>query len=312
MMGRFSRDVLLGALLGCSFHGGLAHADESEPPAETLFREAKQLMADGHYAPACEKLAESERLDPASGTLLTLALCREGEGKTMTAWKTFQAAAELARHDAREDREAIAREHEKALGPKLSRLEIVLGSHEAGLVIKRDGVPLYEASPGDSAPLDPGDYDIEVTAPRRRPYRAVAHVEGPGVTVVTIPKLIPLPAPPAPELPAKIQAQRIGAYAVGGFGIATLGIGIGLGIHAKVSQDQANRICPASACGDQHAVNLNHDARVSADWATVSLVVGAAGLATATVLLLTAPKALSRKSAASAIRYDPSSVGFRW
>src|SRR5262245_52435554 len=89
----------------------IAHASPSEPDpdrvpssedaalAEELFRAAKALMTEGRNVEACPKLAESYRLDPAGGTLLTLALCHETTGRTASAWADFTNAIALAKRD---------------------------------------------------------------------------------------------------------------------------------------------------------------------------------------------------------------------
>src|SRR5262245_49529895 len=84
--------------------GAIARADP--PPdvaahAEELFRDGKRLMTEGKYAEACPKLAESHRLDPAGGTLLTLGLCHEAEGRTATAWAELKEAAAIGKQTGR-------------------------------------------------------------------------------------------------------------------------------------------------------------------------------------------------------------------
>src|ERR1700722_8909097 len=69
--------------------------------AEVLFFEGKQLMLAGKYAAACAKLAASERLDPAAGTLMNLADCYEKNGQLASAWVTFRDAATASERDGR-------------------------------------------------------------------------------------------------------------------------------------------------------------------------------------------------------------------
>src|ERR1700722_3703046 len=73
--------------------------------AQVLFDQGKALMDKGDYLRACTQLEESQKVQAAGGTLLFLALCREGEGKTATAWTRFNETVSMARRDGRSDRE---------------------------------------------------------------------------------------------------------------------------------------------------------------------------------------------------------------
>jgi len=65
--------------------------------AEASFQQAKKLMSEGKYAEACPRLEESDRLDPADGTKLNLAVCYEQIGDTSKACETLAAALKSLR-----------------------------------------------------------------------------------------------------------------------------------------------------------------------------------------------------------------------
>src|SRR5215207_9045421 len=60
--------------------------------ADRMFREGQQAAARGDYATACGKFEDSQRLDPAPGTLLNLADCYEHASRLALALRTWQAA----------------------------------------------------------------------------------------------------------------------------------------------------------------------------------------------------------------------------
>jgi hypothetical protein len=143
-------------------------ATHDEAMAETLFKDAKRLMAAGDYASACPKLAESQKLDPGGGTLTALALCHEQIGKTATAWAEFIEVRTGAQQGGRADREKYARQHIAALEPNLSRLTILVDPGTAQLAdvtIKRDRISVGQAAWGVASPVDPGEHVIEASAP---------------------------------------------------------------------------------------------------------------------------------------------------
>jgi hypothetical protein len=289
--------------------------------AQALFDDAKASMEKGDYAAACPKLEESQRLQPAGGTLLFLGLCLEGTGKTASAWARFNEALSTARRDARTDRERVAQQHVATLAAKLTRLDIVVpdGARAAsGLRVSRDGEDIPAPLWGAPIPVDPGQHTVRVTAARMKPWETVVATAGDGATAsVTVPPLEPDPdatapeaipsavvtAPPTPPPPPPPQeaehatggGQRTIALLVGGAGVVALGIGTYFGVTAlskKNSETPANG-CPNGSTGGcmSAGVAISQDAFHDGNVATIALGVGAAALIGGAVLWLTAPSA---------------------
>jgi hypothetical protein len=78
--------------------------ESSDARAARLFEEGRESFVAGNLVDACPKLAESYRLDPATGTLMALALCHEQEGKLALAWAELNEAEARARQEGRSDR----------------------------------------------------------------------------------------------------------------------------------------------------------------------------------------------------------------
>src|SRR5260370_18290385 len=184
--------------------------------AEALFESGRQLVAEGKYADACPKFADSQRLDASTATLLNLASCWEKLGRTATAWATYREAQSAAHAAGRKDYMATAERHANALAPKLARLTIHVPQPVEGIQIERDGVVVDRAEWGLALPVASGAHVIAATAPGRQAWASAIHIAQDGAApAVRVPALDPLPvesspaasapAPPTPTAQAPVH-----------------------------------------------------------------------------------------------------------
>ena len=218
--------------------------------AETLYKQGRELMAEGKYAEACPKFAESYRLDPVTGTLLNLATCHETQGRLATAWSEFNDAISAARRDGREDRVRYAQEHLAAIEPKLSRLTITVAPDAdlEGLEITLNGSSIGRAALGVATPLDPGEHVITAGAPGKKEWSVTVKLETPGESkMVAVPALERAPVPvvqPGPVLTsppplgpppaADVRMERPTPTAVYVSGVITLALAAGAAITSSM------------------------------------------------------------------------------
>lgn len=278
-----------------------ARAQQDAAAAEALFREGMVLLDSGRYGEACQKLGDSQKLDPASGTLLALALCHEKQGHTASAWASYVDAASLARRDGRRDREESAQRRAAELEKQLSRLTIDLsvGARAiAGIEVRRDGQPVPASALGSPLPIDPGEHVVEATAPRRRPARLTVRIGPSEATAVTIPVLEEETVQPPPlthrepaqsDEPSGVHPRRTFGVILGGVGLASIAVGGLFGMQAFSKADESRERCPSSRCADRSAFELNDDARTAATVSNVFIGVGAAAAVAGAVLFFTAP-----------------------
>ena len=195
--------------------------------AQALFDEGKRLMQGGHFADACPKLVESQRLNPGGGTLLAIGLCYEGQGRIASAWANFNLALSEARREHRPEREALAEQHIKALEPRLLRVRVVPLERSPGLQVRRGDEIIGDAQWGVPVPIDAGRYHFAASAPGKQGWEEDADLTGEGKTIdVSIPALanaaivpsplrepppqvLPVP-PPAPPPPSRRLADALG------------------------------------------------------------------------------------------------------
>lgn len=332
--------VLLVLVWSSSFVGG-AQAQPVPPTqadkaaAESLFDQAGQLIAQKKYAEACRKLEDSQKLDPAVGTLLNLALCYEKSDRPASAWATYREAAAAARAAGQADRERKARAGADALESQLPRMLIQLKVPGlAGLEVRRDGTPVPASLWGTPTPVDPGDHEIQVTAPGYQPWTSkVALPSGGTVVSVEIPALVPQvtshkspekgdsaesprspgsstvrPGPGATEARHWRPTQTAGVV-VGGLGVVGLALGGYFGLRAQSRWSDAKESCPGlAACPNGEGPRAQKDASTMAQASTIAIALGGVALAGGITLWVLAPGRHPNASQARLTTY-PSSNG---
>jgi hypothetical protein len=286
---------LAGALASQGAHAQSAVPDL--PIAQALFEEARTLMTAGRYDEACAKLSESQHLDPASGTLLNLAVCHEKQGKTATAWAEYNDVLAITRKEGNLERQKIASQRIRELEPMLSHLSVSSPSEvvKRDLMIKLDGVQLGAAAWGMAIPVDPGVHFVEITAPGRKPWSgSVAVGSGGASSVVTVLALDPQENPAkrdtagtGPAVAMSSERKRL-AYILGASGTLVLGSGIFFGVRAKSEWDERNAHCVGGIC-DEEAVGASKRAHNFALAADGAFGLGLIGLGLGAYFALTRP-----------------------
>ena len=283
--------------------------------AEAAFAEARTLMRQGKYPEACPRFEASFTLDPALGTLMNLSDCFERTGRTASAWVRFREAAAMAVQQGHREREAIARDRVAALEPGLCRL-VIRTEHGPSLFVLRDGKVVDRAALGLSVPVDRGAHTLVAKAGGGE-FTAAVDVPAPApgascaLTTVEIPVLLAgeqAPAPPAtgpdvgPPRPSPSSSSwttshtlSVGAASAG---VVALGVGTVFTLKAAGQKSDGDALCTSAGCTPE-GQSLLRDAGASADIATVTVVVGAALVATGSVLWLISP---SLRPAATALQ----------
>lgn len=276
--------------------GALGQASADTEAADRAFNEALALMDSGRYAEACPKLEVSQRLAPASGTLLNLADCYEHLGRIGSAWNTFEEAARRAKAGGKRERERVARERAAALGPRLSRIVLFAPNYApADLLVVLDDAPMLGAVWGIPVVVDAGNHRLVARASGRQSFSTTLGPVAQGQTLsFQVPDLAPASADsPAvggqlPSAPTSIDGQRVGALVSAGVGVVGLAAGTAFGLHSKAKHQESDDGCPGGRC-NQNGVTAMDEARTAGNWATAGFILGGVGLATASVLWFVRP-----------------------
>jgi hypothetical protein len=250
----------------------LAQAGDG-PAAEVLFQEGRKALDAGDYQEASQKFAESQRLDPAAGTLMNLATCEEKLGKLATAWQHWKEAIDsLQPADART---TFARQRVQSLEKRLPHLTVSLAAGGEGARLFRDDVELGTASQGVALPVDPGPHTVTVQAAGHRPEsKAFSMTEGEE-------KKVELHAPndsdSASDAEARAHRRTLG-WALGGAGIVGVGTALVTGILLNDKKSTVETDCPNKMCRSSDGVDAADSGPTLLVVNGVAWVIGAAGL----------------------------------
>lgn len=304
---RASRLFSLLLSFSLTLSAGRAHAEDKqrEITALALFESGRQAMQQGRFDEACPKFAESYQLDAGLGTLLNLALCRERQGKTATAYFIYSEARIQAAKLSDSERREVCDERLAALSPRLSHLKVTGPSPGPERPwVSLDGVRLGDAALDGPLPLDPGQHEVRFGADGRRVRTMVVDVPGDAATVelklaIEDLELEPrLQAPPRvsssadrPQSAPAISWWRSAATRNALFGASASAIAVGsyFGLRARSAWSERDRHCPKDRC-DAQAVAASERAHRFAIGADIGFGLALATAGLGTYLWLTTPK----------------------
>jgi hypothetical protein len=275
-MRRTSVAIVLCVLLGASAPAYAQRKDAAT--AEALFRQGRQAMESKNYNEACPRFAESQKLDPAAGTLMNLATCEEKLTKLASAWQHWKEAVDAL--PAGDDRIPFARSRVDDLEKRLPKLQVILAaSTEKGAKVFRDEIELGSASQGVMLPVDPGQHAIVVRLQGHLPgWATVTVAEGESkqieVHVGAVERVVEPPVQVAPK-----STSRTLGWVLGGVGLAGVGTGVVTGLMIASKQRTVDSDCSADkTCASQRGLDAASSGKTLLIANTAAWIVGGLGL----------------------------------
>lgn len=293
--------------------------------AKTLFDQGVRDLMAGQLDKACPAIDRSYKLDPRPGTLFTLAECEAQRGRIASAVARYTEYLALykqfspTKRAEQKDRADTSRAQIASLTPQvpLVTLRLPEGAPD-DVAVRHDGEILPALSLSAPISVDPGENLFTTQVPggppvehrldlkrgerrelvlvvlREVPAAPSSSAEAAPSTAAISSGFAPPPvagAKPSSE-PVDNRALRLGAIAVGAVGVSGVVFGAVTGILALDRKATVNAECHRVATGDActpAGVTAGEQLKVLGAASTAAFVIGAAGLATAGVLLLVMP-----------------------
>jgi hypothetical protein len=287
---------------------GTAYADK----ADALFKKAKKQLAEKRYPEACATFEQVDKLDPGIGAKLNVGKCYEEWGKLALAYRWYTDAETMAA-SAKDERATKIHALAEELDTNVPRITLKLpdgANPDVVETVTLDGKPVSEAVFGIEQRVDPGAHVIEFSVDGKAKKKVVPVERGGSSEIALdiplgrskkgakVKKPDPSGGDPQPEKPIAVtppapgRTQRIAGIVIGASGVVAVGIagGITLSARGKYKDALSDHCLGSTSMCDATGLEITHDARHTANIATVVTLIGGAAVIGGVVLYLTAPK----------------------
>ncbi len=292
-----------------------AHADEPSSAdvasARSLGQEGVKLADAGNCPDAIDKLARSERLFHAPTTLERLGECQIQVGKIVDGTESLNKVVRESLAPGAPAAFSAAQERAKKLlvdaKPKIAKLKIAVAAPpDAVLAVKVDGEAMPVANLNTNRPMDPGEHNVEATAPGYKIARGKVTLPEGGSDTIALALEVDPDAPKAPPVmtttkkaepterggtttyptaPAS-ESSRVPAYVALGLGVAGIAVGGIFGGLALGKKGDLNDGCKSGQCASSQQSNID-DGKTFGNVSTVAFIAGGVVLAAGVYLYLT-------------------------
>ncbi|HMR80146.1 MAG TPA: hypothetical protein PKD61_33795, partial [Polyangiaceae bacterium] len=277
------------AVLFCTAPGLAQERDAAT--ADTLFREARALMAAHRFAEACPKLVESQRLDPAPGTAINLSDCYAGTGRLVEALQAARDA--LASLEPGDSRHEPITEQIKRLEGRVPKLLLRLPANApTDLRVALDGTTLDQPQKGTALSVNPGTHSVVASATGRADRKLTVKLAESESKEILIEAGDPSNAIERPDRRppgAGDGSLATVGYVVGGAGVLGLVWGTVSYLDFRSIENDRESICPTTVrCSSAEIAEdnrLREDADASGARAAISLGLGVIGVGAGATLL---------------------------
>lgn len=250
--------------------------------------EAGQMKeARSSYELACPKFEAVLKLLPEhAGVGIELARCYEVSGKLATALIKYKSATAWAARDALPKEMAELAVRIRELEPRVPRLRVVVPENVAtlpGLTILYDGKPILTPQWGKAFDVNPGSYEIAVSALQKKRWSQRFEASEGKTTEVKVPASLG-------NDDSNMSGRAITGYAMLSVGGAALLTGVAMGIvsWSKNAASRAEHCDMNNQCNEARQA-LRTDAQAFGD-AAIGLGFGGGALAGIGLFLVAAPK----------------------